>query len=459
MLSSLRSKKAAGLWIDTGLGKTIISLDTIVCMLLSGEIENATVVAPARVIDTAWPKEIEEWRLPLTWEWLQGDEESLTRKVQSKPDIFFISAENLVLRKLSDEAKARRTYMQLAEWLVAKKFKTDIIFIDEVTKFKNWTSGRTKVLKHLLKRIPLRVTLTGTPAANGLGDIFAQQFILDSGATLGSTIGGFRDKFMRSCGYEDREFELRPEMEETLRTLIAPWYLHQAAVEHLDMPDKINNEILIELPPKAKEAYKKMEKEMYAELDEATSLIAMSGGAKYNLCRQIASGAAYFEDGYKEIHSAKLDMLEEVVEGCNGKTVLIAYWYAHEGDRILKRFPKAEIIRGGVRNTKEIVDRFKSGKTQIVVAQASCISHGVDGLQRGGCGDVIWYSQTDQPEVRYQFEARVWRQGNAAEQVRFHHLLAKSTVDVKIKRVCDDKNATQAELFEKIRLDSVSSVS
>ncbi len=454
MLNGLRTKNAAGLWIDTGLGKTIISLDTILTLITLGEISNATVIAPARVIETAWPLEIEEWKLPLTWQWLRGDEESLEAMVRSKPDIFFISAENLAMRKLADPS--RRSFMQLAEWLIKRKFKTDLLIVDEVTKFKNWSSARTKVLKHLLKRVPRRVTLTGTPIANGLGDIFAQQFILDSGATLGSTIGGFRDRFMRSCGYMDREFELRPEMEHTLLGLLKPWYLHQAALDHLDMPSKINNEITVELPEKAKRVYKEMEKEMYAELDGATSLIAMSGGAKYNLCRQIASGAAYFDEDYKEIHSAKLDMLEEVIEGCNGKPVLIGYWFSHEGDRIIKRFPKAELIRSGVRDTASIIERFRTGKTQIVVAQAACISHGVNGLQKGGCSDVIWYSQTDQPEVRYQFESRVYRQGNTTKQIRFHHLLARGTIDMKIKRVCDNKNATQAEVFEALKLDSLS---
>ena len=249
----LQSDRGAGLWLEPGLGKTATTLHTILTLRDFGYIDKATIVAPARVIATSWPKEIHGWGLPFTYGWLKGDYDERDDIIRSNPDITFISAENLPLRTLSEKSKAKRRFNQLSEWLLKRKYGTDLLVLDEVTKFKSWSSSRSKVLRKLLPNFEYRITLTGTPTPNGLGDIFSQHYFLDSGKTLSPYITHFQNRFMRPCGFENRQWEMRPEMVDTLKSLLAPWYLSGTALEHLDMPELVVNEIEVDLPPAAAE--------------------------------------------------------------------------------------------------------------------------------------------------------------------------------------------------------------
>lgn len=453
LLDRLRYESGAGLWLDPGLGKTVVTLRTIDALKLFGDVKRTIIVAPSRVIATSWPKEIKNWGFDLTWQWLEGDEKSLQDAVDAKADIYFISCENLALRTLVSDRAKKRSYKQLAEWLLDNKFSSDLLVVDESTKFKNFTSARTKTLKRMLRRIPKRITLTGTPMENGIHEIFAQQYILDGGRTLSPFIGHFRDHFMQRCGFENREWEMRKEMVPVLMDLLAPWYIRQSALEHLDLPEVVHNVIDVELPERAKAVYKRMEKEMYAELEAGVDITATSGGGKYNLCRQIASGNAYSDDGKPiGVHSAKLDALETLVDGLNGKPLLVAYWYDHEATKILERFPLARAIRGGTskKDLMSIMSDWQTGKCNMIVAQASAISHGVDGLQKT-CNDLCWYTLTDQPGIFQQLQARIHRQGVQGNQVRFHYLQSQGTLDVAIYKALKNKAATQAELLSSIK--------
>lgn len=452
LLRRLHRHSGAGLWLEPGLGKTITTLDTIMSMREFGEVGKVLVVAPARVIATSWPKEIKNWGLPLTWGWLQGSDQERQAVVDSDPDIYFVGCENLAYRHLSEETLARRKSSQMSEWLLRNGFKVDMVVIDEVTKFKNWSASRSKVLRRLLKRIPKRITLTGTPTPNGLGDIFAQQYILDSGETLTPYIGRFRDRFMRSCGFEGRQWEMRPEMVAPLQEMLAPWYMAGTALEHLDMPELVQNEIEVELPTKAAKIYKDMQRLMFAEIDEQ-GITALTGSSKYSLCRQIASGNAYDDHGGTvAVHNAKLDALEDLFEELNGKPLIVAYWFDHEYKRIIERFPQAEVIRGGTRvsQTVDIINRWQRGQLKMIVAQAGALSHGVDGLQKAG-NDLCWYTLTDQPEIKQQLERRVYRQGVVGNQVRIHYLLAKSTLDRTVYTALNVKEASQRDIVHAIQ--------
>lgn len=452
LLKRCRHHSGGGLWFEPGLGKTITTLDTILTMREFGEIDKTLIVAPARVIATAWPKEIANWGLPLTWGWLQGSDQDRQDVVDSNPDIYFVGCENLAFRHLSEETLASRKSSQMAEWLLKKGVKVDLVVVDEITKFKNWSASRTKVARKLIKRIPKRITLTGTPTPNGLGDIFAQQYMLDGGETLTPYIGRFRERFMRSCGFENRQWEMRPEMVDELQRLLAPWYMAGTALEHLDMPELVHNEVEVELPAKAAKAYRDMQKLMFAELED-TSLTALSGSSRYSLCRQIASGNAYDADKRPiAVHDAKLDALEDLFDELNGKPLLVAYWWDHEYERIVKRFPHAAVIRGGTKasETVRIIDQWQKGKLKMIVAQASALSHGVDGLQKAG-NDLCWYTLTDQPEIKQQLERRVFRQGVRGNQVRIHYLLAKSTLDRTVYKALNVKEASQRDVMESIK--------
>jgi superfamily II DNA or RNA helicase len=441
----------SGLWLGCGLGKTIVSLDAISLLKEYGAVKRVAVVAPARVIATAWPKEIRQWGLDLSWRWLTTH--NWDEAISAKPDILFIGCEDLALRQLSDESKAKRAKPQLAERLLKAKFNVDMIVIDEVTKFKSWSAARSKMLRKLVRHIPYRVTLTGSPTPNHLGEIFPQHFFLDNGETLTPYIGAFRDRYMRSCGFEGREWEMRPDMVDPLLEKLKPWYLCQEAVDHLEMPELIENTIEVQLPPAALKAYKAMEKQMYAELESGDSLVALSGGSKYNLCRQMASGVVYGEDKkVVHLHRAKLDALRDLYEEMNGRPLLVAYWFTHEGDAIEKEFPGCARIRGGTSTaqTVDIIRRWNSGELDMIVAQASTISHGVDGLQKG-CNDLCWFTLTDNPDIWHQLKWRVYRPGNDGNSVRIHTLSAMSTLDRTVDKVIRSKAANQSDVLRAIR--------
>lgn len=429
IINRLKTVPGVGLWLDCGLGKTATTLHAIQTL----RPKKTLIVAPLRVCYLVWRQEAEKWGIPLRFSLVHGSPKQRDLALNQDADVYLINHDGI-------------------PWLETTKFRADLVVIDEVTAFRNWSSKRMKSLRRLLLRLPKRITLTGTPVPNGLGDIFAQHYILDDGATLGAGISKFRSKYMMQGGFQNRQWFMRPEMVEPLKAELAPWYLHQSAMDHLDMPEVVRNEILVEMPKEAKDRYKTLEKEMVVELEGDDPVIAATGGSKYNLCRQFASGGIY--DTMRSavsIHDAKTDALEDLIDELNGKSLLIAYCFRHDYLRIKERFPKIPSIDGQVSQieTMKAIEGFKSGAIKQLAVQCQAMSHGIDGLQKV-CNDICWYSPTDQPEIRSQLEARIWRQG-VKGQVRIHYLLSKGTVDVGIKRVLDNKDACQRDVLSYLR--------
>lgn len=492
LLNRLEVVDGAGLWLDPGLGKTAVTLHTILALKLLHGLGQTTIIAPSRVLETAWPVEIANWNLPLSWAWIKGDEAEREAALATKADCIFLSAESLAkaevdnkfvgdgytvefkkgrfllkleslnltyefdtLKKLvaaHPEAepvlqKRFRQREQLPNWLDRMKYRADLLVIDEVTKFRNWGAARTKYVTKLVARHKKRITLTGTPVPANLGeDLFPQQFILDQGKTLGTGITKFREQWMRPVG-DYHDYEMVPQLVPEFIKRISPWYLRQEITDYLDMPELVNKEIVVNLPEPAMDKYKKFAKEMYLELEQ-NELVALNGGSKYNLCRQIASGSAYDPDKkIVHIHDAKLDALEDLLDELNGKPLLVAYCFNHELLKLQKRWPKIAHFNDG-RSATELIAKWREGKIRMLAAQSQAISHGVNGLQ--SANDICLFSPTDQPETREQLIARIYRQG-VRGQVRVYHLLAKGTVDIKIKRVLDQKGATQSQVLRAIK--------
>lgn len=429
LLDRLQTVSGAGLWLDCGLGKTAVTLHAIRDL----GIKKTLIIAPLRVIYKVWEQEAKNWNLPFTFSLVHGTPKQREAALAKEADIYLINPDGIA-------------------WLEKQDVRYDLLVVDEVTQFKTWSALRSKCLRRLLMRIGKVITLTGTPFPNGLGDIFAQHYLLDRGETLGKTIGRFRDKYMRQGGYENRQWEMDPSKVDSLMEVLKPWYLHQSALDHLDMPEIIHNEIKVEMPPESRIAYKRLAKEMVLEFEDGTFVAALSGGSKYNLCRQLASGGIY--DSMRTVlsyHEAKTDALEELVDSLNGKSLLVAYVFKHDLQRILRRFPSCPFIDGSVsgKEGNKALETFIKRDSQILAVQCQAMSHGIDGLQKV-CNDVCWYTPTDQQEIRSQLEARVYRQG-VKGQVRIHYLLSEGTVDVSIKRVLDRKDATQRDVLKDIR--------
>jgi SNF2 family DNA or RNA helicase len=427
-----------GLWLNMGLGKTAVVLHACEIMKVAREITKILVVAPSRVVTTwGWPNEVEKWGMDFKVVTIDSNAKNrkhpfMHRESNGEGDVYVISCDSL-------------------SWLLKRKDRPefDFLVVDESTKFKNWSAYRTKALRKLLTSIERRVTLTGTPVPNNLVEIFPQQFILDSGKTLGSKITNFRNHWCQPCGFELREWEVRPHMEPVLKDLIAPWYTYQSAMDHLDLPEKVENIVPVQLSDSVWKTYKQMEKEMFTEISEK-GVVALTGSSRYTLLRQITGGAVYTEEGVEEIHQAKLDTLSDLLDEIN-RPAMVAYTFRHEMDRLRKRFPKIRAINGDTsgKESREILRLWKQKKIPLLAVQPQALSHGVDGLQHGG-NDLIWYTITDRPEDKSQLEGRLHRQGVKGEVV-IHYLIVDRTVDSAIKATLEKKGSKQNDLLNAIR--------
>lgn len=434
-VKELLYRRGFGLILGMGLGKTVVTHRVIdVLKLLFGPTKTL-VTCPSKVIPH-WEKEAKAWgSLNEVFTLDDTAPGRLAILQQNKPGIYVVSH-------------------ALLKWVEQTSVGFSTFVVDEGSKFRNWSAKQTKAARRIATRTKYRILLTGTATPNDPGEIFSQQFLLDLGATLGSTVGGFQERFCYRGGYENREWIFNDDYSDHLAQLVAPWYLRQDTLDHLSMPLLVERVVSVDLPQPALKIYKKFERELFAELDSGQELIALSGSGKYNLCRQIASGGAYLRDDDKTavgIHDAKIEALADLVAESNRPT-LVAYYYKHEEVRLKQAFPKAVFIKSGISNKEleAIKARWKLGLIDMLVAQADSISHGVDGLQHGGA-DIVWFTLTDHPEAAWQLIARIWRQGQRGPVVTVNYLIANRTIDVAVYKLLIKKEATQAAFLNAIQ--------
>lgn len=431
-------EKGGSLQLDPGLGKTLVSLCLIRELRRYGMAQRVLIVAPLRVCVLVWRQEIAKWGFNYTTSLVHGS--AKRTKLLAPSDIYIVNRESV-------------------PWLAEQyQAKFDLLINDESTSFKNWSAKRTTAMRKLLKRIPRRVNLTGTPIPNGEQDWFAQQYIADDGEALGKTITYFRQWAMRVD--PNQHFGVKYYMSDSAKDefyrRIAPSVLRMAAEDHLDMPPRVDRIVEVELPTAIERIYRQIEKHLFAQLDTGQDLVASSAGAKYTLCRQIANGGAYQTDqvtGERAelyVHDAKLEAVREIVSELNGKPAIVAYQFDHDRDRLSKAFPKAPAIRGGlsIKRTIEIVDAWNAGQVPVLLVQPQALSHGAN-MQTGG-RDLIWFGHTDQLEIFQQLNARIYRQGQTG-QVRFHHIIARGTIDEAVYQRLEDKADDQDAMMRALQ--------
>lgn len=429
---SLLTRQGCGLILGMGLGKTIVTLTSLSNLqFVCGEFNKILITAPLRVLKH-WIAENEQWGTGFDMHLVRGTPSERNAILKSgAPGIYLVNHE-------------------LLAWTVKQGFKADCFVIDEGSKFRNWTTQRTKAARKMATYTKYRLLLTATPTPNCLAEIFPQQFIIDRGQSLGNTITKFHQRYMYRGGFQGREWLLIPDLKEDLQNAIAPWYLHQSSVDHLDMPELLENIIPVELPEDAMDIYKQVEKELFAELADNDDLVATNAGAKYNLCRQIASGCAYDEYGVAVgLHDAKMEALEDLLlEIGRNERVVVAYHYRHTLSRLRAKFGKAPVVGGGVKTSiEQILTSWKKGP---LLAQAASLSHGVDGLQKL-CKTIVWFDLSDSSETVEQLNARIWRQGQESGTVSVHYLLAENTVDAAIKSANLRKSEQQLSLLQRLK--------
>lgn len=423
--------RQAGLFLPPGLGKTLITLSSIDVLKTAKDVERVLVIAPIRVIYEVWPREVKKWDFDFKVGILHGPDKDST--VRKKHDIYLINPEGL-------------------KWLFENhvvlftRFKFMLV-CDESTLFKNNNSQRFKLLKQYLKLFERRVIMTGTPAPNGLLQLWPQIYILDHGRRLGNTIGKYRGKYFDS-DYNGFGYVLRRGADAIIFKAVDDIIMHKSNNE-LDLPDLINNTINITLPDNIMKQYMQM-KNMFAielkDIDE--SVVAVNAAAKASKLKQIANGLVYGEDRkIIQLHDVKISACEELVESLGGRPLMIVYEHIHELNR-LKLVFNAPHIGGGVsgKELNSIINDWNKGNIPVLLVHPKAAGHGLN-LQDGGCHDVLWFSINFDLELYDQTNKRVHRQG-VKNHVTIHHLVATGTVDEHIMKVLDGKSKLQDALLE-----------
>lgn len=436
----------AGLFLDPGLGKTSITLAALKILKKKQFMTSALVVAPLRVAHSVWPREVEKWNdfKELKVVVLHGSKKESALK--EKADIYVINPEGL-------------------EWLLADKGKRlkalgcNVLVIDESSKFKHTGTRRFKLLKPVLGQFRRRYILTGTPAPNGLMDLFGQVFILDMGRSFGPYITKFKRDFFDPTGFGGYTFVPKEGTDERIQELIRPLIMRLDGEDLLTLPEIVYNNIYVDLPTPARKVYDELAEEMIAQLESLEVVTAMSAAAASLKCRQVANGGIFLQqDGqefttrrtWENLHAEKTTALADLAEELNGQPLFVAYDFEHDRERIRKHFPHAVIASDySAKKFVEVEKAWNRGDIQMLAGHPASLGHGLN-MQEAG-QHVVWHSMTWDLELYDQFIRRVRRQGNQHAQVFVHHILARNTVDIPMLRALRRKGTIQSRLLDALK--------
>lgn len=425
----------AALLLDMGLGKTSITLTAINDLLFdSFEVHKVLVVAPLRVARDTWSAEIEKWEhlKNLRYSVVVGTEQERLNALRTPADIYIINRENV-------------------QWLVEESgltFDFDMAVIDELSSFKNHQSKRFKAFMKIRPKLKRIVGLTGTPASNGLMDLFAEFKLLDMGERLERFIGQYRNAYFqpdKRNGMVIYSYKPLPDAEQRIYDKISDITISMKAADHLTMPELISFEYTVQLSDKEREKYEQLKKDLVFSTED-NEVTAANAASLSNKLSQMANGAVYSDAGETvHIHDRKLDTLKDIIESMNGRPLLVAYWFKHDLERIRKRFEIREI-----KSSRDISD-WNSGKISVALIHPASAGHGLN-LQSGGSA-LVWFGLTWSLELYQQTNARLWRQGQTADTVVIQHIIAKGTIDEQIMKALKAKDTTQAALIAAVKAD------
>ena len=417
----------AALFLDMGLGKTITTLTAIHNLMFNlFAVRKVLIIAPLRVARDTWSAEIEKWEhlKPLQYSVVVGTVEERLAALKKPADLYIINRENI-------------------DWLVNNtKFDYDMVVIDELSSFKSHQSKRFKALMKVRPNVERIVGLTGTPASNGLMDLWAEFRLLDMGQRLGRFIGQYRNEYFKpdkQNGYLVYSYKPLPDAERQIYEKISDI-----------MPKLLFNEYPVQLSDTEQETYKRFKSELILEMQD-TEITAANAASLSNKLSQLANGAVYDDTGAViPIHSRKLDALEDLIEAANGKPVLVAYWFKHDLERIQERLRKLNVSYQEIQSSDSIRN-WNAERLQVGLIHPASAGHGLN-LQAGG-SHLIWFGLTWSLELYQQTNARLWRQGQQSETVVIQHLITKGTIDERILKALTRKEQTQTALMQAVKAE------
>lgn len=433
-VNKILNTKNLGLFLDMGLGKTLISLTAIKELMYNRfSVNKVLIIAPKKVAEATWQNEIEKWddlKL-LRYSTVLGSEKQRIKALNTPADIYIINRDNVV-------------------WLVdlyQNAWPFDMVICDEFSSFKNHQAKRFKALASIKPHIKKLVGLTGTPSPNGLLDLWAQVFLLDSGQRLSPSFYSFRNAYFEG-DYMGYSYKPRLFTEKTITDKISDICISMKADDYLELPECVENIIPVVLSPKAEKAYKSMERDAVLEIENADDIDAASAAALSTKLLQLANGAIYDEyKNYHEIHDCKIEAFMETLEQLQGKNVLVFYNFKHDYERLEAALKKAKINFRKL-ETKEDQKDWNDGKIRVLLTHPASSAYGLN-LQEGG-NHVIWFGLNWNYELYTQANKRLHRQGQK-EKVIIHHLVTKGTRDEDVMDALKQKEDVQEYVLESLK--------
>lgn len=430
----------AAVLLDMGLGKTVIALTAIHSLLFdSFEVSKVLVVAPLRVARDTWPNEVKKWEhlKDLRVSVAVGDAKKRKIALMRKADIYVINRE-------------------MVKWLVEESgvpFDYDMVVIDELSSFKNPQSQRFKALMKVRSKVRRVVGLTGTPASNGLMDLFAEYKLLDMGQRLGRYITRYRLSYFqpdKTNGAIVYSYKPLPFAEEEIFKKIGDITISMKSGDFLQMPEKIMTEYEVEMNEKEKQEYKHLKDNLVLSVGDH-EITAANAASLCGKLSQMANGAVYTDDRNVQIfHERKLDALEDMIEATNGKPVMIAYWFQHDFDRIKNRLQEMGVEFEKI-DSEDSIKRWNEGRLPVALIHPASAGHGLN-LQSGG-STIIWFGLTWSLELYQQTNGRLWRQGQKDKTVVIQHIITKGTIDERILSALKHKDCTQEEMIAAVKAE------
>ena len=439
-INYIETHPIATVFLDMGLGKTSITLTAINNLLFdSFEVHKVLVIAPLRVARDTWTTEIDKWDhlQNLICSVAVGTEAERKAALMRPADIYIINRENL-------------------HWLVEKSgipFNFDMIVIDELSSFKNHETKRFRSLLKVRPTVSRIVGLTGTPASNGLMDLWAEFRILDMGQRLGRFITKYRTVYFKPDKRDGNiiySYKPLPYAEDAIYKQISDITISMKATDHLQMPELISSEYTVQLSDEEKRHYEGLKQELVLTIGEG-EITAANAASLSGKLSQMANGAIYDDEGNTHyIHDRKLDALEDIIEAANGKPILVAYWFKHDLERITERLKKLHIPFSKLDDSQSI-RRWNNGEIPVALIHPASAGHGLN-LQSGG-STLVWFGLTWSLELYQQTVARLWRQGQTANTVVVQHIVTKGTIDRRIMKALSQKEHTQTALIDAVKAD------
>lgn len=423
-----------GLFLDMGLGKTVITLTAIEDLMHNQfEVEKVLVIAPLRVAESTWSTECEKWEhlRHLKISKILGTPTQRRLALYSNADIYIINRENVpwLCNELSNDA-----------WVF------DMVVIDELSSFKNPSSQRFKYLRKYIFKSNRVVGLTGTPSPNGLIDLWSQIYLLDGGIRLGKTITSYRQNYFlpdKRNAQVIYSYKPKENTDNLIHQAISDICLSMSAKDYLTLPQRIDNIVPVYLSEKEKLQYDEFEKNSYLEFING-EITALSKASLINKLLQFSNGAVYSDNGYIEVSDKKIKALQEIMDTSQGQPILCFYSYKHDVERIQKAIPDAKVLK-----SNDDIQSWNRGEISLLLVHPASAGFGLN-LQHGG-HIIVWFGLTWSLEQYQQANARLYRQGQT-QSVIIHHLITQGSVEHRVMDSLQGKKDVQDDLLRALKL-------